>query len=170
VVAALLLVAALAVSQCISIDAAQRSIDMRVLLAIAASLALALALQKTGLADLAGQGLLSVAGANPVINLLVLYIATVAVTELITNNAAAVLMFPLAQVLSTQLDVSLLPFVMVIIFGASASFLTPVGYQTNLMVQGPGGYQFTDYFKVGILLSILVGITVVTMVPMVWAF
>jgi di/tricarboxylate transporter len=111
-----------------------------------------------------------VAGANPVINLLVLYIATVAVTELITNNAAAVLMFSLAQVLSTQLDVSLLPFVMVIIFGASASFLTPVGYQTNLMVQGPGGYQFTDYFKVGILLSILVGITVVTMVPMVWAF
>ena len=170
VVAALLLVAALAVSQCISIDAAQRSIDMRVLLAIGASLALALALQKTGLADLAGQGLLSVAGANPVINLLVLYIATVAVTELITNNAAAVLMFPLAQVLSAQLDVSLLPFVMVIMFGASASFLTPVGYQTNLMVQGPGGYQFTDYFKVGILLSILVGITVVTMVPMVWAF
>lgn len=170
VVAALLLVAALAVSQCISIEAAQRSIDMRVLLAIGASLALALALQKTGLADLAGQGLLSVAGANPVINLLVLYIATVAVTELITNNAAAVLMFPLAQVLSAQLEASLLPFVMVIMFGASASFLTPVGYQTNLMVQGPGGYQFTDYFKVGILLSILVGITVVTAVPMVWAF
>lgn len=67
-------------------------------------------------------------------------------------------------------DVSFLLFIMVIIFGASASFLTPVGYQTNLMVQGLGGYQLTDYFKVGILLSILVGITLVTTVPMVWAF
>jgi di/tricarboxylate transporter len=79
-------------------------------------------------------------------------------------------MFPLAQVLSLELGVSLLPFVMVIMFGASASFLTPVGYQTNLMVQGPGGYRFTDYFKVGIGLSILVGLTVVIAVPMVWAF
>jgi di/tricarboxylate transporter len=59
---------------------------------------------------------------------------------------------------------------MAIMFGASASFLTPVGYQTNLMVQGPGGYRFTDYFKVGIGLSILVGLTVVIAVPMVWAF
>jgi di/tricarboxylate transporter len=72
--------------------------------------------------------------------------------------------------LSTQLDVSLLPFVMTIMFGASASFLTPVGYQTNLMVQGPGGYRFSDFFKVGILLSILVGVTVVSTVPLVWQF
>jgi di/tricarboxylate transporter len=59
---------------------------------------------------------------------------------------------------------------MTIMFGASASFLTPVGYQTNLMVQGPGGYHFNDFFKVGLLLSILVGITVVTAVPLVWQF
>jgi di/tricarboxylate transporter len=170
VVASLLLVAALALSRCISLEFAQRSIDMRVLLAIGASLSLGLAIQKTGLADIAALGIISMAGENPFISLVLLYLATVLATELITNNAAAVLMFPLAQVLSTQLDVSLLPFVMTIMFGASASFLTPVGYQTNLMVQGPGGYHFNDFFKVGLLLSILVGITVVTAVPLVWQF
>jgi di/tricarboxylate transporter len=170
VAASVLLVAALAMTKCISAEFAQRSIDIRVLLAIGASLALGFALQKTGLAEMAGMGMMSVAGANPYFNLVLLYVATVIVTELITNNAAAVLMFPLAQVLSMELNVSLLPFVMVIMFGASASFLTPVGYQTNLMVQGPGGYYFADYFKVGILLSILVGLAVVIAVPMVWAF
>jgi di/tricarboxylate transporter len=170
VAASVLLVAALAMTKCISAEFAQRSIDIRVLLAIGASLALGFALQKTGLAEMAGKGMMSVAGANPYFNLVLLYVATVIVTELITNNAAAVLMFPLAQVLSMELNVSLLPFVMVIMFGASASFLTPVGYQTNLMVQGPGGYYFADYFKVGILLSILVGLAVVIAVPMVWAF
>ena len=170
VVASLLLVAALAFSRCISLEFAQRSIDMRVLLAIGASLSLGLAIQKTGLADIAALGIISMAGENPFISLVLLYLATVLATELITNNAAAVLMFPLAQVLSTQLDVSLLPFVMTIMFGASASFLTPVGYQTNLMVQGPGGYRFSDFFKVGILLSILVGVTVVSTVPLVWQF
>jgi di/tricarboxylate transporter len=95
-------------------------------------------------------------------------VATVIATELTTNNAAAVLMFPLAQALSIELDASLLPFVMTIMFAASASFLTPLGYQTNLMVQGPGGYHFTDYFRVGILLSMMVGLTVVLLVPLFW--
>jgi di/tricarboxylate transporter len=101
---------------------------------------------------------------------LLLYLVTVAATELITNNAAAVLMFPLAQALSTELDVSLLPFVMTIMFAASSSFLTRFGYQTNLMVQGPGGYHFSDYFRVGVFLSILVGILVVFCVPIIWPF
>ena len=170
VVAALLLVGALAVTKCISIEFAQRSIDMRVLLAIGASLALGLAIQKTGLADSAAQGMLLLGGDNPFINLLLLYIATVIATELITNNAAAILMFPLAQVLSTELGVNLLPFVMTIMFAASASFLTPVGYQTNLMVQGPGGYHFSDFLRVGAGLSLLVGVLVVIMVPRIWLF
>jgi di/tricarboxylate transporter len=169
-VASLLLVAALAFSRCISLEFAQRSIDIRVLMAIGASLSLGLAIQKTGLADLAAQGMLTMTGADPFISLILLYLATVIATELITNNAAAVLMFPLALVLSAELDVSLLPFVMIIMFGASASFLTPVGYQTNLMVQGPGGYRFADFFRVGFLLSILVGLTVIVGVPLIWPF
>jgi di/tricarboxylate transporter len=170
IAASLLLVIALGATKCISLEFAQRSVDMRLLLAIGASLALGFALQKTGLAGLAAQGIMSLADGNPYINLLLLYVVTVIVTELITNNAAAVLMFPLAQSLSLELDASLLPFVMTIMFAASASFLTPFGYQTNLMVQGPGGYQFGDYFRVGILLSLLVGASVVFLVPIVWPF
>jgi di/tricarboxylate transporter len=91
-----------------------------------------------------------IGGDSPYLNLILLYVATIIATELITNTAAAVLMFPLAQVMSNQFDASILPFALVIMFAASASFLSPVGYQTNLMVQGPGGYKFTDYFKVGV--------------------
>ena len=168
--ASLLLVAALAVTRCISLEFAQRSIDMRVLLAIGASLSLGFALQKTGLADMAAHGIMSLADGNPFINLLLLYLVTVIATELITNNAAAVLMFPLAQALSVELDASLLPFVMTIMFAASSSFLTPFGYQTNLMVQGPGGYHFADYFRSGILLSLMVGAVVIFLVPVIWPF
>mgnify|MGYP001104507889 FL=1 len=168
VASSLLLVVALAATGCISMEFAQRSIDFRVLLAIGASLALGFALQKTGLADIAAQGIILLADGNPFLNLVLLYLATVMATELITNNAAAVLMFPLAQALSVELDASLLPFVMIIMFAASASFLTPFGYQTNLMVQGPGGYHFADYFRVGILLSLMVGVTVVFLVPLFW--
>ena len=168
VASSLLLVVALAATGCISMEFAQRSIDFRVLLAIGASLALGFALQKTGLADIAAQGIILLADGNPFLNLVLLYLATVMATELITNNAAAVLMFPLAQALSVELDASLLPFVMIIMFAASASFLTPFGYQTNLMVQGPGGYHFADYFRVGILLSLMVGVTVVLLVPLFW--
>jgi len=168
--ASLLLVAALAVTRCISLEFAQRSIDMRVILAIGASLSLGFALQKTGLSDLAAHGIMTLADGSPILNLILLYLVTVAATELITNNAAAVLMFPLAQALSIELDVSLLPFVMTIMFAASASFLTPFGYQTNLMVQGPGGYHFSDYFRVGIILSLFVGITVIFLVPIFWPF
>ena len=168
--ASMLLVVALGLCGCISLDFAQRSIDTRVILAIGAALSIGLALQSSGLADKAVQVLMFIGGVNPYFNLLLLYIATIIATELITNTAAAVLMFPLAQVMSAQLDASVLPFALIIMFGASASFLSPVGYQTNLMVQGPGGYKFTDYFRVGFGLSILVGMTVVVTVPMVWPF
>ncbi len=169
-VGSMLLVLALGMTKCITLYQAQRSIDGRVLLAIGASISLGVAIQNTGLADLAVNGLMSVAGNNLYLNLLMLYIATVVVTELITNNAAAVLMFPLAQIMSAQLDANLLPFVIIIMFGASSSFMTPMGYQTNLMVQSAGGYNVQDFFRVGIGLSLIVGVTVIFMVPLVWPF
>ena len=166
----MLLVLALGITKCITLDQAQRSIDGRVLLAIGASISLGVAIQNTGLADLAVNGLMSVAGENFYLNLLMLYIATVLATELITNNAAAVLMFPLAQIMSSQLGASLLPFAIIIMFGASSSFMTPMGYQTNLMVQGAGGYTVQDFFKVGVGLSLIVGLMVILIVPLVWPF
>ncbi len=166
----MLLVLVLGITKCITLDQAQRSIDGRVLLAIGASISLGVAIQTTGLADFAVSAMMSLAGENLYLNLLILYIATVLATELITNNAAAVLMFPLAQIMSMNLNASLLPFAMIIMFGASSSFMTPMGYQTNLMVQGAGGYTVKDFFRVGVGLSLIVGIMAISIVPLVWPF
>jgi len=114
--------------------------------------------------------LLALGGLDPLLNLFLLYLATVLVTETITNNAAAVLMFPIALSIAAALGVDAMPFVMTVLFGASASFATPIGYQTNLMVQGPGGYSFADYLKVGLPLTMLVGFAVVSLVPLIWSF
>uniref|UniRef100_UPI0024685029 SLC13 family permease n=1 Tax=Chromohalobacter sp. 48-RD10 TaxID=2994063 RepID=UPI0024685029 len=88
----------------------------------------------------------------------------------ITNNAAAVLMFPVAAAVAEQLGVSIMPFAIGIMFAASASFMTPLGYQTNLMVLGPGGYRFVDYLRLGAPMSLLTGVIVIGLVPLVWGF
>ena len=168
--ASLGLVCALGFAKCISLEYAQRSLDLRLLAAIGSSLALGFALQQTGLADLAAKNIMILGNGNPALNLVLLYLATILLTELITNNAAIVIMYPLAKALSVELDASLLPFMMTIMFGASMSFLTPFGYQTNLMVQGPGGYKAIDYLKVGLPLTMLCGTTVLLLVPLFWPF
>jgi di/tricarboxylate transporter len=168
--ASLVLVAALIFSRCISLEAAYRNLDLRVLSTIGTSIALGLAVQNTGLAQLAANTIMTVADGNPMLNLILLYILAVVATELITNNAAVILMFPVATALSSQLGVSMMPFVMAIMFGASMSFVTPFGYQTNLMVQGPGGYHASDYVKFGGLMALLAAITVLTLVPIFWPF
>ncbi len=167
---ALILAGAMVATGCITSEVAQRSIDMRVVMAIGASLSLGLALQKTGLADIGANALLAMGHGNIMLNLLLLYVATVLVTEMITNNAAAVLMFPLALSIEITLGVDPMPFVMIVFFAASCSFITPIGYQTNLMVQGPGGYSFIDYVKVGLPLTFIIGVAVINLVPMVWGF
>ena len=84
------------------------------------------------------------------LNLLVLYVATAIVTELVTNNAAAALMFPVGMAMAAAMDASVVPFAITIMMAASCSFITPIGYQTNLMVYGPGGYRFFDFTRVGL--------------------
>jgi di/tricarboxylate transporter len=100
----------------------------------------------------------------------VLYAANVVLTELITNNAAGVLMFPIAMAVADNAVASYLPYVIAIMIGASCGFITPIGYQTNLMVYGPGGYRFSDFVRFGTPLSILVGLATVTIVPRIWPF
>lgn len=167
---ALLLAGSMIATRCLSAESAQRSVDMRVVIAIGASLSLGVAVFKTGLAGMAASGVMAMGGGDPLLNLFLLYLATVIITETITNNAAAVLMFPIALSIASGLGVDAMPFVMAVLFGASASFATPIGYQTNLMVQGPGGYSFADYLRVGLPLTLLVGGVVVWLVPMVWPF
>lgn len=157
-------------SGCTRIQATRKSMDYRVLLVIAAALGLGQALQHTGAAQTLAAQIMSVAKSNPYAALAATYIITWLLTELITNNAAAVLVFPIAIGVAGSLGVSYLPFVMVIIMAASASFITPIGYQTNLMVYGPGGYHFTDFTKVGLPLNIIIAIITIVIAPIAWPF
>ena len=113
-------------------------------------------------------GLLGIAGENPMLTLAAVYLTTMLCTELITNNAAAVLMFPIALETATGLEANPTPFVIAVMIAASASFITPFGYQTNLMVYGVGGYRFYDYVRFGLPLSIIVFMVTMLVVPQVW--
>ena len=154
----------------IAIETARRTVDWEVLLAIASSFALGTALEKTGAASEIALGMIDFAGGSPWIALAVIYGATLIATELITNNAAAALMFPFAIKTASGLDANYMPFVVAVMMAASAGFATPIGYQTNLMVYGPGGYRFSDYVKIGVPLDILIWVITVALAPLVWPF
>ena len=168
--AAVLAAVGMLVLGCCSPAQALRSIDWSVLLVIAAALALGEALGSTGAAEAIATGFISLAGNNPWLVLAAIYTVTTILTEIITNNAAAALIFPIALSLANQLGVSYLPFVVSIMIAASASFATPIGYQTNLMVCGPGGYKFSDFLRIGVPLNILYGVVTVLLAPLVYPF
>lgn len=155
---------------CLTPLQAGRSLDGSVLVVIAGSLALGAALTATGAAAWLAAGLMGFSGTHVLLALVLVYLMTIIFTELITNNAAAVLMFPIAVAVSEQLGVSVLPFAVAVMFAASASFLTPLGYQTNLMVYGPGGYKLTDYLKAGFPMTVLTSATAILVIPMVFPF
>jgi di/tricarboxylate transporter len=145
-------------------------VDWRVLIAIASALGLGSALEYTGVAEHLASNLLGFSGENPVLALFLTYIATWLLTEMITNNAAAVLIFPIAFSLAQSMGVDFIPFAMVMIVAASSSFSTPIGYQTNLMVYGPGGYRFTDFVRIGLPLNLIVAAIAVSLIPYIWNF
>ncbi|MEO1583907.1 MAG: SLC13 family permease [Planctomycetota bacterium] len=142
-------------TRCCSGWQARKSVDWVVLVTIAGSLALGKAMDNSGAADAIGSVITTLSGSNPWIAIVLVYVATTLLTELVTNNAAAVLMFFVAESAAETLGVSFTPFVFTIMMAASASFSSPLGYQTNLMVMGPGGYRFTDYVRVGLPLNAL---------------
>jgi di/tricarboxylate transporter len=129
-----------------------------------------MAIEKTGAAREIADGVIQFAGGNPWVALAIIYAITSIATELISNNAAAALTFPFALATARDLGVNCMPFVVAIMIGASAGFATPIGYQTNLMVYGPGGYKFTDYLRMGIPLNILAGVITVLLAPFIWPF
>ena len=102
--------------------------------------------------------------------LLGVYVMTALFTEIVTNNAAAAIMFPFAVAIAQGLGVDPRPFAMTIAFAASASFVTPLGYQTNLMVYGPGGYSLRDFVRIGLPLTLLLVATATLLVPIAWPF
>jgi di/tricarboxylate transporter len=147
-----------------------QSIEWSVLLVIGAALGIGKALQTTGAAGAIASTCISIAGDNPWVVLAVVYAMTNLMTEVITNNAAAAIMFPISLALSQDLGTNFMPFVIAIMIAASASFSTPIGYQTNLMVYGPGGYKFTDFTRIGFPLNVLFGIMTVAIAPLIYPF
>lgn len=157
-------------TRCLNAGLARRSIDFTVLTVVGASFALGEALTKTGAAQWIAQSIMGSGVSSPLVALALIYGLTSMFTEVITNNAAAALMFPIALSLAKQFGVDIVPFAIAIMFAASASFMTPIGYQTNLMVYGPGGYRTSDYLKIGAPMNIIIGIVTVTMIAWLWPF
>lgn len=148
---------------------ARRAINAETLIVIAAAFGIGSALENSGVAALLGNSIVgTLQPLGEVVVLLALVLATIALTELITNNAAAVLMFPIAMAAAARIEADPRPFALALAVAASASFLTPIGYQTNTMVYGPGGYRFTDYFRLGIPLTLVVILTIALAVPFFW--
>ncbi|MCG6928000.1 MAG: SLC13 family permease [Acidobacteria bacterium] len=136
---------------------ARRSVDVNVIVVIAAAFGLGAAMANSGLAAMLARTLVDTLGLfGPTGVLLGLVVATIVLLSMITNNAAAVLMFPIATSAAAALGLGARPFAIAIAVAASASFMTPVSYQTNLMVYGPGGYRFVDYLRLGGLVTLLV--------------
>jgi di/tricarboxylate transporter len=145
----------------------KRNLDLSLLVLLVCSLAIGMALEKSGTAQLIAHGLISSAKSlGPVAMISSLFIVTILLTSLITNAAAVSIMFPIAMSMAQQLQLSYTPFFVAIAFAASGSFMTPIGYQTNLMVYGPGGYSFGDFVKVGVPLTIIYAIICITFISL----
>ncbi len=168
--ASMLAALAMLAFRCCSIAQGRRSIEWDVLIVIGAALGFGAALDQTHAAEAIAGGLISLVNEKPWPALAMVYFVTTFFTEIITNNAAAALVFPIAMSTVDRLGVNPMPFIICIMVGASASFATPIGYQTNMMVYGPGGYRFGDYFRFGIPLNIVFGIVTVCLAPLIWPF
>lgn len=156
---------------CCTMYQARRSIVWSVLLCIAGALVVARTLESTGAAAaIAGQLVDMARPLGPIAVLATIYLATLAMTELLTNNAAAALAFPIAIAAASELEVSALPFAITVCIAASCGFATPTGYQTHLMVYGAGGYRFSDFLKMGIGLDLVCLVLAIVLVPLFFPF
>ncbi|WP_254546505.1 SLC13 family permease [Halomarina pelagica] len=145
------------------------SVEWNVIFLLAGVIPLGNALQQTGAADLLGALVASTASALPLLAVLwVFYLATAILTNVISNNASVVLMIPVAAKAATEIGANPFAFVLAVTFAASTAFLTPIGYQTNLFVYGPGGYRFSDYFRVGAPLQLVLSVVTVLGIAAFW--
>jgi di/tricarboxylate transporter len=149
----------------------KRRFPLELVVIVGSALGLANLMMSTGLADSLAQGLLSVINGYGVFGAFIgVYLMTLLLTELVTNNAAAALAFPIAYAIALNYGVDARPFIMAVVFGASASFISPYGYQTNLMVFNAGNYRFSDFVRLGLPLSVLYSLIVIFMVPIIFPF
>ena len=170
-VCALTAVFLMIVTGCLQLRDAYRSLQADVLLLIAGTVALGTAMEKTGTSKLYAEVYLEFfSGLSPAYVLGGFILLTSISTHILSNNATAVLLFPIAVSTALGLGINPKPFIMAVCFGASACFATPIGYQTNLLIYGPGGYRFSDYLKLGIPLNLIVLILGTLLIPIIWPF
>ena len=159
----------------ISPNEAYQSIHWQVIVLIAALIPLGIVIESTGTAALIGESISKIATGflpekQPYVLLGLVYLITMILTEISSNTATVIIMTPIVMALTTQIGIDPRPFIFAVCFAASSSFSTPVGYQTNLMVYGPGGYKFSDFIKVGLPLSITLWFMAVLFIPKIWPF
>ena len=130
--------------------------------------ALGNALEKTGAAEYLGNGIVAAAGNDAWLLLALTYLSVMVLTELITNNAAAMLMLPVVLAVTKSAGLNDIPYVITVMMAASASFATPIGYQCNLMVYGPGGYRFSDFLRIGVPMNLLMALVTIAAIPFIW--
>ncbi len=143
---------------------------MQVLLVIIAAFGIGKAMEKTGAAEFIATQMVGLGGGSPKMVLSMLYITTSILTEMVTNNAAALILWPISLAMANQMGVSWMPFAFAIMMGASASFATPIGYQCNMMVFGPGGYRFSDFLKIGVPMNLIAWVIMSFLIPIMWPF
>ncbi|MBK5947553.1 dATP pyrophosphohydrolase [Rhodobacter veldkampii DSM 11550] len=166
---AMLAVAVILVTRCIDADEAFSFIDGRLLAMIFAMLAVGEGLEQAGSIQMIVDAVSPyLAGLPPVLALAAVYFMGLIMTELLSNNAVAVILAPIAIELARSLGLDPRPFAVAVMFAASVAFATPIGYQTHMMVYGPGGYRFTDFLRLGLPLDIITGIVACLVIPMIW--
>lgn len=161
--------ALMTVTGCLTLRETYRAIDRRTIFLLAGMISLGLALERSGAAaELAHFVMDHASGLGPWFLLVATYIATAIFTELVTNNACAVIMTPIAIAAAHDYGLDPRPFVFAVAYAASASFLTPWGYQTNMFVYGAGGYRAVDFLRIGFPLSIITFLVAMAMIPWLW--
>ncbi|MBW1750539.1 MAG: SLC13 family permease [Deltaproteobacteria bacterium] len=168
--AALLAAGAMLLTGCMDLPSAGKSVDFSTLMVIASAMGLEAAVTASGLSASIGNTLGALGGDNVYLALAVVFVGCILMDAMVTNVASAVFMFPIAMTIAQGLGTSFMPFAITVMVGASCSFISPVSYQTNLMVYGPGEYSFGDFVKIGVPLSVLVGVITVFLTPIFFPF
>jgi len=154
--AAFIAAAAMLVFRCCNANQAMRAVNWDIIMVFAGSVVLGLAIQKTGIAERLAMGILDVCGTNPLIVMTAICLVGTFITEFISNTAAGAMFFPIMYEAAEKLGYEPFPFLVALMISVSSSFATPIGSPTHMLVYGPGGYRFSDFMRIGLLMNLII--------------